>query len=101
MALHTRRPGELRVPCAAVSPSSQRSCQVVSIEVGDDGSGFGPDFLLKPVGVRFFVNVTVIIFDFVLVMLSPYPNFRDKQFPNAVADAPHLVLATIPRVEVT
>jgi hypothetical protein len=71
---------------------------LVTIQVSNDGGGFGPSFLLKAVGVRFFVNMAVVVLDFVFVVRAH--QVGDKQFPNAVTVPAHLMLAAIPVVKV-
>ncbi len=69
-------------------------------QVGDDGGGFGANFLAEAEGVGFFVNVTDVVFDFVFVVLVD-SNARHEDVPNSRFAAPHLVPASVPVVEVS
>lgn len=71
----------------------------VGAEIGDDRGGFGAGFLLEAVGIGFFVDVSVVVFDFVFVSIA-CGDFRDEEFPDSRRAFAHLVLATVPVVEV-
>lgn len=71
----------------------------VIVEIGDDRSRFRTGFLLESVGVGFFVDVTVLVFDFVFVV-SADREFGNEEFPDSSGAATHLVLSSVPLVEV-
>src|SRR5579883_2413175 len=72
----------------------------VRVEVSHDRSGLWARLLLKPVGIRFLVNMTVLILNLKLVAIA-LTHFRNKQIPDAIANLSHLVLAAIPVVKIT
>ena len=71
----------------------------VGAQISDDRGGFGAGFLLESVGIGFFVDVSGVVFDFVFISIA-YGDFRHEEFPDSRWAFAHLVLATVPVVEV-
>ena len=71
----------------------------VVAQVGDDRGGLWAGFLLEAVGVGFFVDVAFVVFDLIFVAIVFF-KFWDEEFPDSSGASSHLVLATVPVVEV-
>ena len=49
--------------------------------------------MLETVGIRFFVDVSVLVLNFIFVAIARF-EFRNEEFPHATHALPHLVLAS-------